>query len=94
VEEAYAVIARLDRIEAMELAQEPALFLLNELELLALETKRWLEREGPATAVARVALERCLLALESASRSSRCLRRPGGVTVTGEENSVVCPCVE
>jgi hypothetical protein len=64
VEEALTVIARLDRIEAMELAQEPASLLLNELELLVLETKRWLEREGPAAATARVAVERCLFALE------------------------------
>jgi hypothetical protein len=94
MEEARVVIARLDRIEAMELAREPASLLLNELELLALETKRWLEREGPAAAAARIALERCQLALEGASRSSRCLRQPGVVSVASEEHSVACPCVE
>ena len=94
MEEARAVIARLDRIEAMELAQEPVALLLSELELLALETKLWLEREGSAAAAARVALERCLLALEAASRSSLSPRQPGGVSVASEKHSVVCPCVE
>jgi len=94
VEEARAVIARLDRIEAMERAQEPAALLLNELELLALETKRWLEREGSSAAAARVALERCRLGLEGVSRSPHYLRQSGGVPVAGEEHSVACPCVE
>jgi hypothetical protein len=94
VEEARAVIARLDRIAAMELAREPVARLLNELETLALETKRWLECEGPAAAAARVALERCLLALEGGSNTSRCSRRSSGVTVTSEEHSVISPCFE
>ena len=94
MEEARAVIARLDRIEAMERAQEPAALLLNELELLALETKRWLEREGPAAAAARIAFERYLPGLESGSRSSSYLRQPSGVPVASEEHSVACPYVE
>ena len=94
MEEARVVIARLDRIEAMELAQEPVALLLSELELLALETKLWLEREGSAAAAARVALERCLLGLEGAARSSRYLRQSSGVSVASEEHSVACPCVE
>ena len=68
--EARAVIARLDRIEAMELAREPVPNILNELELLLPEARRWSEREGPESIAARVALERCLLALDSGSNSS------------------------
>ncbi|MGA9761005.1 MAG: hypothetical protein WBQ14_01090 [Gaiellaceae bacterium] len=48
MKEARAVIARLDRIEAMELVGEPPALLLDELELLVPEAARWLEREGPA----------------------------------------------
>jgi len=70
VREARAVIARLDRIEAMELAREPVPKILNELELLLSEAWRWSEREGPEAIAARVALERCLLALGGGSNSS------------------------
>jgi hypothetical protein len=94
VEEARAVIARLDRIEAMERAQEPASLLLSELELLMLETKRWLEREKPPAPAARAALERCLLALECDHGSSGHPRRSGGASVSGEEHSLVCPYLE
>jgi hypothetical protein len=66
VEEARAVIARLDRIEAMERANEPASLLLRELELLVADTESWLECEGQPAVVAREALERCLRALERA----------------------------
>lgn len=87
VEEARAVIARLDRIEAMALARAPAALVLSELELLAPEAKRWLEREGPAAAAARVALEHCLFVLESASRLP-------GAEITVDRHSLICPCVE
>lgn len=70
MEEARAVITRLDRIEAMALARAPAALVLSELELLEPEARRWLEREGPAAAAARVALERCLFVLENASHLS------------------------
>jgi hypothetical protein len=72
VKEARAVIARLDRIEAMQLAGESAALLLDELELLVPEAERWLEREGPArlppeprssTIDSRWAVARILLAL-------------------------------
>jgi hypothetical protein len=64
VEEARAVIARLDRIEAMERAHEPVPLVLHELELLVAETESWLEREGSSASAARGALERFLRALE------------------------------
>ena len=70
MKEARAVIARLDRIEAMERARDPAAHLLSELEILMPEAGRWLEQEGPDAIAARVALERCLLALDGSSRSS------------------------
>ena len=66
MEEARAVIARLDRIEAMEQAREPAGSVLDQLALLAAETERWLETETTAGVAARIALERCLQALERA----------------------------
>ena len=74
MEEARAVIARLDRIEALELAQKPAAHLFSELELLLPEVERWLEWEGAETMPARAALERCLLALDAGSNSAP---RPG-----------------
>ena len=64
VEEARVVIARLDRIEAMERAREPVEFVFGQLELLALEAERWLVSEQMAGAAARNALEHCLQALE------------------------------
>jgi glutathione S-transferase len=64
VNEARAVIARLDRIEAMERAREPAELVLGQLALLVAETERWLETERTAGVAARKALERCLQALE------------------------------
>jgi hypothetical protein len=75
VEEARAVIARLDRIETMERAREPAASLLGQLALLATETERWLETETTAGVAARVALERCLQALERAPSLERPLAR-------------------
>jgi len=67
VDEARAVIARLDLIEAMERAREPARSVLDQLALLAVETERWLETERMAGAPARKALERCLQLLERSS---------------------------
>jgi hypothetical protein len=87
VEEARAVITRLDHIEALARAREPAALVLSELELLVPETMRWLEREGPAAAAARVALERCLLVLAERTHFP-C------AAVTREEHSLVCPCLE
>ncbi|HEY5160207.1 MAG TPA: hypothetical protein VII83_03955 [Gaiellaceae bacterium] len=87
MEEARAVITRLDRIEALARAREPAALVLSELELLVPEVICWLEREGPAAAAARVALERCLLVLAARAHFS-C------AAATREEHSLVCPCLE
>lgn len=86
MEEARAVIARLDRIEAMAFARAPAALVLSELELLVPEAMRWLEREGPAAAAARIALERCLLVLREGSFA--------GAQVTSDRHSLTCPCLE
>ena len=88
MEEARAVIVRLDRIEALALARAPAALVLSELELLVSEARRWLEREGPGAAAAGVALERCLRVLEDASSLS------SGAAIAPDEHSLVCPCVE
>jgi hypothetical protein len=66
MEEARAVMARLDRIEAMELRAESPELILDELAALTAETERWLETEPAAGAAARRALARCLDALERA----------------------------
>jgi hypothetical protein len=68
VEQARTVITRLDRIEAMERASEPAELVLRELALLVAEAELWLESERSPGAAARVALERCLRALQAGAR--------------------------
>ncbi len=87
MEEARAVIARLDRIEAMALARAPAALVLGELELFVPEAMRWLEREGPAAAAARIALERCLLVLREGSDIA-------GARVVADRHALTCPCLE
>jgi hypothetical protein len=85
VEEARAVIARLDRIEAMERAREPGELVLDQLALLAVEAERWLETEHTAGIAARKALERCLDALERAPTPERLLAGVPGYADQGEE---------
>jgi hypothetical protein len=87
VKEARAVIDRLERIEAMELVGEPALHLLDELELLLAEAGRWLEREerSPGASEARAALERFRLALNGDSNSAR---RPRAVCPKSPARSI------
>jgi hypothetical protein len=89
-------MARLDRIEAMELAGVSVALLLNELGLLLPEAGRWLELEEPGTETseARTALERFRRALSDGPDSFRQSTRSGSVTASGEEHSLVCPCVE
>ena len=89
MEEARAVIARLDRIEAMERAQEPAELVLSELALLMLETKRWLEREKRPAPAARERFERCLSRWRVSTVLQGVPRRSGDATISGEEHSLV-----
>jgi hypothetical protein len=59
VDEARALIERLDRIEALHLAGAPARKLLDELEALVDEAAAWAEAEGD---------ERALRAVEACRR--------------------------
>ncbi|MHB8060723.1 MAG: hypothetical protein ACYDHO_07825 [Gaiellaceae bacterium] len=87
MEEARALIARLDRIEAHALTRAPAPLVLSELELLIPEAMRWLEREGPHAAAARAALERCLLVLRERSSFP-------AASISADRHSLTCPCLE
>ena len=61
MEEARAVLSRLDRIERLDRARVPADVLLAELRALVDEAERWARREGggeDAVARFRAALER------------------------------------
>jgi hypothetical protein len=89
-------MARLDRIEAMELAGASVALLLNELGRLLPEAGRWLELQEPApeTSEARAVLERFRCALSGNPDFPRHSPRSGSVTAGGEEHSLVCPCVE
>ncbi|MGZ4397274.1 MAG: hypothetical protein ACXVZ1_02545 [Gaiellaceae bacterium] len=69
MEEARAVIARLDRIDLLERTGEAPARVLEEIGLLLEESRAWLEREVNAPEPARAALERCRETL-----ARRCLR--------------------
>jgi hypothetical protein len=61
MDEARAVLARLDRIEALEREGAPPGVLLEELRGLVQEAEVWVRRDGDAQA--RTAVERCASAL-------------------------------
>jgi hypothetical protein len=61
MDEARAVLARLDRIEALEREDAPPGVLLEELRGLVHEAEAWARREGGDRA--RDAVERCAAAL-------------------------------
>jgi hypothetical protein len=62
VDEARAVLHRLERIEALEREGAPPRTLLAEVRELLREGEAWLETERDGTAPAAEALERCRLA--------------------------------
>jgi len=65
MDEAHAVIARLDRIEALDREDAPPTLLLPELRALVREAEAWARRErDPA---ARAAAAACAEALERAA---------------------------
>jgi hypothetical protein len=66
VDEARAVLARLERIESLELAGAPARVLLEELQGLLTDAETWVRSEPAGTDLARSALERCREALGAA----------------------------
>jgi hypothetical protein len=65
MEEARRVLERLDRVEALHLSGAPAAAVLDELRALVSEAEDWLAAEGPGTANAPGALERCRSALDA-----------------------------
>ena len=63
MDEARVVLARLDRIEALEREGAPPGVLLEELRGLVQEAEAWARREGGERA--RTAVERCASALST-----------------------------
>jgi hypothetical protein len=59
MEEAHAVLTRLDRIEALERAGSPAEVLLDEVRALLAEAEEWVRAEPGGTELAAAALDRC-----------------------------------
>jgi len=63
MDEARAVLARLERIEALEATGAPAAVVLNEVRGLLAEAEAWVRAEPAGTDLAETALERCREAL-------------------------------
>jgi hypothetical protein len=59
MDEARAVIARLDRIDALDRERAPAAVLLAEVRELLVEAEAWVRAEPGGTERARAALDRC-----------------------------------
>ena len=66
MDEARAVLARLERIEALEVAGAPAGLLLDEVRGLLADAEAWVRTERDGTDLAETALERCRDALQEA----------------------------
>lgn len=71
MEEARAVLARLDRIEVLEATGAPAGVLLAEVRALLDEAERWVRAEPEETPAAAVAIERCRAALSQPAALGR-----------------------
>jgi hypothetical protein len=63
MDEARAVLRRLERIEALEREDAPARSLLAEVHALVEEAEAWIAAEGADSADAVAALDRCRAAL-------------------------------
>jgi hypothetical protein len=63
MDEARAVLARLERIEALEASSAPAAVLLEEVRGLLRDAECWVRAEPSGTDLAESALERCRNAL-------------------------------
>jgi hypothetical protein len=63
MDEARTVLARLERIEALDRAGSPAAVLLEEVRALLAEAEDWVRAEPGGTARAAGALDRCAEAL-------------------------------
>ena len=68
MEEARAVLRRLDRIEALERAGAPAEELLAHVRALLAEAEAWTRREPAGAGAAADAVERCRAAVEARGR--------------------------
>ena len=66
MDEARAVLARLERIEALEAGDAPAGVLLEEVRGLLADAEVWVRAERQGTDLAETALERCREALRDA----------------------------
>lgn len=66
MEEARAVLARLDRIDALDRSGTPASVLLHEVRALLAEAEAWVRAEPRKPEEASAAIERCARALEGA----------------------------
>jgi len=67
MDEARAVLARLERIESLERARAPAAALLAEVRALLAEAEAWVRVEPQGTERAEDALERCRLRANAAA---------------------------
>ena len=70
MDEARAVLARLERIEALEGSGAPAAVLLEEVRGLLRDAESWVRAEPSGTDLAASALERCREALGQAESST------------------------
>jgi hypothetical protein len=70
MEEALAVLARLERIEALEQSGAPAGVVLDEVRGLLVDAEVWVRTERGGTDLAESALERCREALRAAERGA------------------------
>jgi hypothetical protein len=70
MDEARAVLARLERIEALEQTAVPAEVLLEEVRGLLADAEAWVRSEPAGTDLAESALERCREALRDAETGS------------------------
>ena len=68
MEEARAVLERLERIEALEAEGAPAAVLLDEVRGLLADAEAWVRTEPSGTDLAETALERCREALHEAEQ--------------------------
>ena len=75
VDEARAVLERLERIEALEGSGAPAADLLDEVRGLLRDAEAWVRSEPCGTDVAEGAIERCRAALRRAGAAAE--RRAG-----------------
>lgn len=76
VEQARAVIGRLERIESLRQAEAPAGVLLGEVRALLAEAEAWVEADRPGER-ALEALERCRDALTTCERAAEHSLTPG-----------------